>query len=42
MIITQPESTQDFERYYDLRWRMLRKIPAYNGMQRGPYTCCSW
>jgi GNAT superfamily N-acetyltransferase len=25
MIITQPESQQDFERYYDLRWRMLRK-----------------
>ena len=25
MIITQPESTQDFERYYDLRWRMLRE-----------------
>lgn len=25
MIITQPESLQDFERYYDLRWRMLRE-----------------
>ena len=25
MIITQPETTQDFERYFDLRWRMLRE-----------------
>lgn len=25
MIITTPESSQDFERYYDLRWRMLRE-----------------
>lgn len=25
MIITQPESAQDFELYYDLRWRMLRE-----------------
>jgi GNAT superfamily N-acetyltransferase len=25
MIITQPETEQDFERYYDLRWRMLRE-----------------
>ncbi len=25
MIITQPESQQDFERYYELRWRMLRE-----------------
>lgn len=25
MIITQPETQQDFDRYYDLRWRMLRK-----------------
>ncbi len=25
MIITQPKSPEDFERYYDLRWRLLRK-----------------
>ncbi len=25
MIITQPETTQDFELYYDLRWRILRE-----------------
>jgi len=25
MIITQPESPQDFDRYYDLRWRLLRE-----------------
>ncbi len=25
MIITQPETQQDFERYYDLRWRLLRE-----------------
>ena len=25
MIITKPETAQDFERYYDLRWRMLRE-----------------
>ena len=25
MIITQPTSSKDFELYYDLRWRILRK-----------------
>jgi ribosomal protein S18 acetylase RimI-like enzyme len=25
MIITRPETIKDFERYYDLRWRMLRE-----------------
>lgn len=25
MIITQPESPQDFDLYYDLRWRLLRE-----------------
>ncbi len=25
MIITQPKSQEDFERYYDLRWRLLRE-----------------
>ena len=25
MIITQPETPQDFDRYYDLRWRLLRE-----------------
>jgi ribosomal protein S18 acetylase RimI-like enzyme len=25
MILTQPTSEKDFELYYDLRWRMLRK-----------------
>ncbi|HEY6905818.1 MAG TPA: GNAT family N-acetyltransferase [Ignavibacteriaceae bacterium] len=25
MIITEPISSQDFERYFDLRWRMLRE-----------------
>ena len=25
MIITQPKSPEDFERYYDLRWRLLRE-----------------
>ena len=24
MLITSPQSTEDFERYYDLRWRILR------------------
>jgi N-acetylglutamate synthase-like GNAT family acetyltransferase len=25
MIITQPESKQDFERYFELRWKLLRE-----------------
>ncbi len=25
MIITQPETPQDFDRYFDLRWRLLRE-----------------
>ena len=25
MIITQPESQQDFERYFELRWKLLRE-----------------
>ena len=25
MIITQPKSSEDFEKYYDLRWRILRE-----------------
>jgi ribosomal protein S18 acetylase RimI-like enzyme len=25
MIIIQPESKQDFDRYYDLRWKLLRE-----------------
>jgi len=25
MIITQPETSQDFDRYYELRWRLLRE-----------------
>lgn len=25
MIITQPKSQEDFDRYYDLRWRLLRE-----------------
>ncbi len=43
MLILSPESEQDFERYFDLRWRLLRKPwKQPRGSERDELDAVSW